>query len=107
MTWPRDELDERIDNRIDEQFARGLVDEVKELESQGFRSSITSVQALGYAQILDYLDGRASIDEARDAIKKRTRRFARRQLTWFKADPRVVWFEADEAGAVRYLSEAA
>lgn len=106
ITWPRAELDRRIDERVDSYLARGLVEEVKALEIAGFRNSLTSVQPLGYAQLLKYLDGQISLDEAIDEIKRRTRRFARRQLTWFRADPRVRWFESDPDGAVRFLVEA-
>lgn len=107
LSWPRAELDRRIDERVESYVARGLVEEVKALETAGFRNSLTSVQALGYAQLLRYLDGEISLDEAVEEIKRRTRRFARRQLTWFRADPRVRWFDADPAGAVSFLVEAA
>ncbi|MGH2705877.1 MAG: tRNA (adenosine(37)-N6)-dimethylallyltransferase MiaA [Actinomycetota bacterium] len=106
ISWPRDELDRRIDGRVDRQIARGLVEEVRRLERDGFRASLTSVQALGYAQILRQLDGGCSLEEAAAETKRRTRRFARRQLTWFRPDPRVVWFEADPAGAGAFLAEA-
>lgn len=106
LTWPRKELDERINARVDEEFARGLVEEIKELIGRDLRESITSVQALGYAQVLEYFDGKISLDEAKDRIKSRTRRFARRQLTWFRADPRVRWFESDPEGAASHLTGA-
>jgi tRNA dimethylallyltransferase len=103
LTWPRDELDLRINQRIDDQILRGLVEEVKELLEQGLRDSLTSVQAIGYRQIVDHLDGMVSLDEAVDQMKRRTRRYARRQLTWFRSDPRVRWFESDLEGAAEYL----
>lgn len=106
ITWPREELDRRISVRVDDEFSRGLVEETKNLAAQGFRQSVTSAQALGYAQILEYLDGKISLDEAKDRIKNRTRRFARRQLTWFRADPRIRWFESDPEGAASYLTGA-
>lgn len=85
------EMDRRIDERVDEMIEQGLLREVEELVAAGFRDSATSVQALGYAQLLDVIDGRASLDDAVEEIKRRTRRFARRQLMWFRADPRVRW----------------
>jgi tRNA dimethylallyltransferase len=106
ISWPRAEMDRRIDERVDSYVAKGLVEEVKALETAGLRDSLTSVQALGYAQLLKYLDGEISLDRAIEEIKRRTRRFARRQLTWFRADPRVRWFESDPDGAVRFLLEA-
>ena len=107
LTWPRDELDRRINSRVDDQVMRGLVEEVKALLERGLRNSLTSVQALGYSQILDHLDGKSSLDEAVEIIKRRTRRFARRQLSWFRADPRVHWFDSDPKGAAAFLERAA
>lgn len=107
ITWPRDEINRRIDERVDEMIARGLVDEVKRLEADGLRESLTSVQALGYAQILRHLDGEIPLGEAVSEIKKRTRSFARRQMAWFRADPRIEWFESDPAGAAEHLKRKA
>ncbi len=75
------------------------------LEAREIGKSITSVQALGYAQLLSYLEGQGSLEDAIEEIKARTRRFARRQLTWFRADPRVKWFEADTAAAAKFLEK--
>ncbi|HWD09926.1 MAG TPA: tRNA (adenosine(37)-N6)-dimethylallyltransferase MiaA [Actinomycetota bacterium] len=106
LTWPREELHRRIEARVDRQIERGLVAEVQALVAGGMRSSLTSVQALGYAQVLGYLDGACTLDEAVAEIKLRTRRFARRQESWFRADPRVAWFPSDPAGAAAYLAAA-
>ncbi|GAC1368209.1 MAG: tRNA (adenosine(37)-N6)-dimethylallyltransferase MiaA [Actinomycetota bacterium] len=103
LTAPRPELDRRIAARVESQIARGLVDEVRHLLNVGLRASVTSVQAIGYAQVLAYLDGRFTLEEAMEEIRCRTRRFARRQERWFKADPRVVWFSSDVEGAAAYL----
>lgn len=103
LSRPREELLRRCDERVDRLFEAGLVDEVKALEAGGCRASLTSVQALGYAQVLEHLDGAISLDEAIEQTKRRTRRFARRQLTWFNADPRISWFHSDPEGAAAYL----
>ena len=103
LTAPRPELDRRIEARVEAQIERGLVAEVEGLVAAGMRASATSVQALGYAQVLAYLDGACSLGEAVEAIKARTRRFARRQERWFGADPRVAWFNADLPGAAAAL----
>lgn len=105
LTLPKEELNHRIDQRVDDLIAAGLLDEVRTLEKRGLRRSITAVQALGYAQLIDYLDGNCSLEQAVDQIKRGTRRFARRQLSWFKADPRVHWFEADSDDAKQFLLE--
>jgi tRNA dimethylallyltransferase len=103
LTLPLEELSERIDARVDALVARGWVEEVKALKDAGVTLSATSLQALGYAQILDYLNGRFTLDQAIEETKLRTRQFARRQLRWFRADPRVKWFEDPDAAAA-YLT---
>jgi len=104
LTEPRPELHRRIEARVESQVARGLVAEVERLvREERLRDSATAVQALGYAQILAHLDGRLSLHEAIEQIKGRTRRFARRQMAWFRADPRVTWFTSDAPGAAAHL----
>lgn len=103
LTLARPELDRRINERVESQLQRGLLGEVKSLRAAGIERSLTSVQALGYAQLLAHLDGEISLEDAVTEIKSRTRRFARRQLTWFRADPRIRWFEDDPEGASGYL----
>jgi tRNA dimethylallyltransferase len=107
ITWPRDELDRRINGRVDDQIMSGLVEEVKVLMSRGLRESLTSVQALGYSQILEHLEGNLTLEEAVDRIKARTRRYARRQMTWFRADPRVEWFDSDPPAVLSFLEGVA
>jgi tRNA dimethylallyltransferase len=72
-------------------FAVGLVEEVRRLESEGLRDGRTASRALGYAQVLRHLDGDLSERAAREEIVRATRRFARRQLSWFRRDPRIRW----------------
>lgn len=100
LRTPVEQMDEQIDSRVDRLIKQGWVEEVKALP----KLSATSAQVLGYAQILSYLDGSSTLDDAIAEIKRRTRKFARRQLRWFKADPRIVWFE-DAALAKEYLIE--
>ncbi|HVF05660.1 MAG TPA: tRNA (adenosine(37)-N6)-dimethylallyltransferase MiaA [Frankiaceae bacterium] len=90
-------LDERIDRRVDVMWERGFVDEVRALERQGLRDGVTASRALGYQQVLAHLAGDATEDEARAETKLATRRFARRQLKWFRRDPRIEWYESGEA----------
>jgi tRNA dimethylallyltransferase len=84
-----------IDARVDRMIDEGLEDEVAALSKAGLVRGTTAGEALGYRQILEYLDGAKTRDEAIDEIKRRTRNYAKRQLTWFKSDPRVKWFEVD------------
>jgi len=85
----REKLYGNIDKRVDEIFRQGLVQEVKRLSNK--RLSITAKGALGYSEVMGYLRGRCSLDEAKELLKRNTRRFAKRQLTWFRADPRIHW----------------
>ena len=84
-------LDVRIADRVDRMWAAGLVAEVEALAGQGLRAGRTASRALGYAQVLDLLDGRCTEAEARESTVHGTRRLARRQESWFGRDPRVVW----------------
>jgi tRNA dimethylallyltransferase len=87
----RDALHERIDGRVDEMLAGGLVEECRALRARWPRLSSTARQAIGYAEVLDALAGHLTLEEAAAATKTRTRRFATRQARWFGADPRVEW----------------
>lgn len=89
----RRDLAERIELRVDRMWEAGLVEEVQGLE--GLREGVTASRALGYAQVLGALDGRWSLDQARDLTVTATRRFARRQRAWFRRDPRVQWLAPD------------
>jgi tRNA dimethylallyltransferase len=92
---PRDVLDRRIADRVDAMWAAGLVDEVRALERRGLREGRTASRALGYAQVLRFLAGDCTEDEARAETVRATRRFARRQDSWFRKDPRVTWIPYD------------
>jgi tRNA dimethylallyltransferase len=87
----RDELDARIGHRVDRMWADGFVDEVRALEAEGLRDGLTASRALGYAQVLAFLAGECTEQVARDETVRATRRFARRQESWFNRDPRVGW----------------
>jgi len=92
---PRPVLDARIDARVERMWAQGLVDEVRRLEAAGLRQGVTASRALGYAQVLRLLDGELTEPEAVEDTARTTRRFARRQDTWFRRDPRITWLPHD------------
>ncbi len=94
LTLPRPELDRRIEARVDRMWQAGFEDEVRRLAGEGLREGKTASRALGYRQVLRYLDGDGTLDEAREETVKATRRFARRQESWFRRDPRVRWLDA-------------
>lgn len=97
LTMRRELLYQRIEQRVDEMMANGFLDEVKALLARGFRANLPAMQGLGYKQLVNYLQGAYDLKEAINLIKKETRHFAKRQLTWFKRDPRIQWFNAEEA----------
>lgn len=89
----RAELYARIDERVERMVAAGLVEEVRALVGEGLADSLTSRQAIGYREIIAYLEGTCSLEQAVEDIQRSSRRYAKRQLTWFRADPRVRWIE--------------
>ncbi|UNS99379.1 tRNA (adenosine(37)-N6)-dimethylallyltransferase MiaA [Streptomyces tubbatahanensis] len=93
----RPELDERIARRVDLMWEAGLVDEVRQLEKRGLREGRTAPRALGYQQVLAALAGECSLEEAREVTIRATKRFARRQDSWFRRDPRVNWLSGAAA----------
>lgn len=94
----REELYRRIDLRVDRMVEAGLVEEVRALRDQGYTKEMVSMQGLGYKEILDYLEGNSSLSEAVYRIKRDTRHFAKRQLTWFRREPDVIWVDKTELG---------
>jgi len=97
---PTADLDARVQGRVDRMWQRGLVDEVRRLASAGLRDGPTAGRALGYRQVLRALDGLSTLDEARAETVRATRRFVRRQRSWFRRDPRVRWLDAGSADLV-------
>lgn len=93
LDWPRDVLYERISHRVDEMVRAGLIDEVRRLMRDEAHYP-TAAQAIGYKEIAAALQGRMPMDEAIFLVKQTTRNFAKRQLTWFRRDPRVIWLSA-------------
>jgi len=87
-------MDARIATRVDDMWARGLAAEVERLAVHGLRDGVTASRALGYSQALAYLDGECSEEQARTDTAAGTRRFARRQLGWWRRDPRITWVDA-------------
>ena len=93
LTLPRPVLDSRIAARVDHMWASGFQDEVRRLVPAGLREGRTASRALGYQQLLHYLDGACTLSAARDDTVQATKRFARRQESWFRRDPRIHWLD--------------
>ena len=92
---PLGELDARIARRVEDMWRAGLVDEVRRLEARGLRRGVTASRAIGYAHVLRFLEGEWTEEQARAETIAATRRFARRQMRWFRKDPRVIWIPYD------------
>lgn len=99
LTMDRKKLYKRIDKRVDLMFDMGLVEEVKALMAKGYDKSLVSMQGIGYKEVIDYLSGKTSLEECIDIIKRDTRHFAKRQLTWFKREKVVTYIDKDEFDA--------
>ena len=95
LSMDRAKLYERIEQRVDIMMHQGLVEEVEELLKMGYSSELTSMQALGYKEIANYLKGEISKEEAVRVLKRDTRHYAKRQLTWFRRDQRIFWVDID------------
>lgn len=93
LTDKRETLYARIDKRVDQMMEQGLLAEVNDLYRMGYRKDMVSMQGLGYKEMIDYLEDRCSLDEAVYKIKRETRHFAKRQLTWFRREKDVIWLD--------------
>ncbi|MFQ5781017.1 MAG: tRNA (adenosine(37)-N6)-dimethylallyltransferase MiaA, partial [Nitrospiria bacterium] len=89
----RKDLYQRIERRVDQQIASGLVEETARLLSSGLSPSLPSMLGLGYRQIVPYLEGKRSLEASVFILKRETRRYAKRQMTWFQADPQIEWLD--------------
>ena len=96
LTMDREQLYERINLRVDQMLAQGLLAEVEKLQAMGCRKGMTSMQGLGYKEMLDYLEGKLTFEQAAELLKRDTRRFAKRQLTWFRRERDVIWLEKEK-----------
>ena len=101
----RKRLYDRIDKRVDIMVENGLVEEVKKLKDMGYTSDMVSMKGIGYKEILNSLDGAYDIDEAVEKVKQESRRFAKRQLTWFRREKETIWLEKEEYSYNKILSK--
>ncbi|MEG1501520.1 MAG: tRNA (adenosine(37)-N6)-dimethylallyltransferase MiaA, partial [Clostridiales bacterium] len=106
LKMSRDKLYERINQRVDIMLEEGLLAEVENLLQQGYDRDCNSMQGLGYRQMVAYYYGEATFAEAVYLLKRDTRHFAKRQLTWFRRDPRIIWFDKEDYPGGNKLAEA-
>ena len=100
LNMAREVLYQRIEDRVDRMVEAGLIEEVKSLLDQGYPRDCVAMQSFGYKELIDYLDGVRTLDEAIALLKQNTRRFAKRQLTWFRNDPRIEWLDISRFSSI-------
>lgn len=105
LTMDRKELYERINKRVDIMFDQGLLDEVKKLKDLGYSDEMQSMNGIGYKELLYYLNDEISLEDAKDMIKKGSRNYAKRQLTWFRKDSRVKYLDKDSMSQTDIVSK--
>lgn len=99
----REILYKRIDQRVDTMISEGLIEEVRAILKQGYSPDLKSMKAIGYSHVIDYLMGNCSLDDAVKTLKRDTRRYSKRQMTWFRADPEINWIKPSEINTIMPL----
>ncbi|MCX6170910.1 MAG: tRNA (adenosine(37)-N6)-dimethylallyltransferase MiaA [Ignavibacteriales bacterium] len=105
LNWERSQLYLNIEKRVDEMIANGLVDEVKNILKMGYQKEINALNTVGYKEIISYLGNEITIDRAVELIKRNTRRFAKRQMTWFRKDDRINWLQIHDQNDLENTAE--
>jgi len=100
LSMDRKILYERINQRVDKMLSDGLIEEVRSLLEKGYDKNLVSMQAIGYKEIIDYLEGNVTLEDAVNILKQNTRRFAKRQYTWFLRDDNVKWFQVEDVNEI-------
>lgn len=103
LDLPREILYEKINERLDSMINKGLISEVEGLIKKNYREALQETQALGYREIIEWLEEKATWPQTVEKIKRKTRQFAKRQLTWFRKDPRIIWLNPLESNFVERL----
>jgi len=103
--WERLSLYKHIDDRVGAMMKSGLLDEVRWLKSEGYPSSLNALNTVGYRELFEHLDGKTILEEAVDLIKMNSRRFAKRQMTWFRRDERVHWIPVRSEVDIEKMAE--
>ncbi len=96
LNMPRSLLYEEINHRVEKMFSQGLIDEVEELLKMRYNPSLKSMKSIGYRHVVEYLQGKFSLGDTKEKIKKETRHYAKRQLTWFRYEPEINWYNPSE-----------
>jgi tRNA dimethylallyltransferase len=105
LLWNRELLYKNIENRVDEMIKLGLIDEVKSVLLSGYSKSLNALNTFGYKEIIQYLENEITLNRAIDLIKRNTRRYAKRQMTWFNSDKRINWFNINSVNDLNHLAD--
>lgn len=105
LLWNRGELYKNIESRVDKMISTGLVEEVKSILEKGFNPNLNSLNTVGYKEIISYINNDISLERAIDLIKRNTRRYAKRQMTWFNKDKRIHWFNVEQSTNLKNIAE--
>lgn len=105
LLWDRNLLYKNIEQRVDEMFENGLVKEVEKILSEGYSKDINSLNTVGYKEVIEYLEGEISLERSVELIKRNTRRYAKRQMTWFNKDKRIEWHRINQTNDLTKLAE--
>ena len=104
LEWSREELFQRIDARIEHMFNEGFLDEVQDLVDHGYKQALLKMGVIGYSELIMYLDGKISLDEAKMLIKRNTRKYVRRQANWFKpSEPEIHWLNPQDPAILKTM----
>lgn len=105
LEWPRDLLYRNINNRVDEMFEAGFLKEVQEILAMGYLKNLNSLNTVGYKETISYLEDEISLDRAIELIKRNTRHYSKRQMTWFRKDERINWLKINSPGDLEKTSD--
>jgi len=105
LNWDREILYKNIEDRVDDMINNGLIDETKNVLNKGFNQNLNSLNTVGYKEIISFLNEEISLERAIELIKRNTRRFAKRQMTWFRNDSRINWFNISGKGELNSIAE--
>lgn len=104
LNWEREVLYSNIEKRVDQMIDLGLVEEVKSILRNGYPKELNALNTVGYKEIIEHFEGKISLDRAVELIKRNTRRYAKRQLTWFRKDERIKWYDVKSENDLQHIS---
>lgn len=100
LNMPRSLLYERINHRVEDMFSQGLIEEVEGLLKMGYGANLKSMKSIGYRHVIEYLQGKFGLEDTKEKIKQATRHYAKRQLTWFRYEPEINWYNPSEENRI-------